>query len=647
MRLPWFVAGLASLGWIVATPAAAQGGDMHALDAADVGVWLDGTMSYAIKTGDVAGAVVVVVKDGQVLAGRGYGFADVAAGRRVDPERTLFRQGSISKLFTWTAMMQLVEAGALDLDKDVNAYLDFRLPPHAGRPITLRELATHTAGFEDILKGLSAADGAPVPSLGEVVKAEIPERIYAAGEVPAYCNYGATLAGYIVQRVSGEAFDAYVARHIFQPLGMTRSTFAQPPPAALLADMAQGYRNGSDPPGAFERTGMVPAGALSATGLDIARFMIAHLQDGRYGEARILKPETARRMHATAFQPYAPFPGMALGFYREDRNGRAIVGHAGDTTLFHSDLHLFLDAGVGLYISMNASGRDGASGRLRKLLFQEFADRYFPAPARPPASAPPLPVARAEHDAALAAGSYVSTRRVESGFPRMVALVGEIAVKAGAGGTLVIDQLKTPGGAVKRWREVGPFVWQEVGGTARLMAKLDHGRIVTIDDDGPAIFEYQRAAGIYAPINLTLLLCSIAVLAAAAALWPIAALVRRRYRAPLPLAGRAAMLHRLERIAAVVAVVAVAGWLVFLNALESDLSLFNASADPWLRSVQLLLLAAGPGGAILAAANLAEVWRRGARGWWARAWSLVLLLAFLDLTWIAFALKLVTVSTRF
>lgn len=647
MRLPRFVAGLASLGWLMVAPAAARGAAIHALDAADAGAWLDGTMQYAISTGGFAGAVVVVVRDGQVLVARGYGFADVAAGKRVDPGRTLFRQGSISKLFTWTAMMQLVEAGALDLDQDVNAYLDFRIPPRAGRPVTLRELATHTAGFEDILKGLSAPGGAPIPSLGEAVKAEIPARIYPAGEVTAYSNYGATLAGYIVQRVSGEPFDAYVARHIFQPLGMTRSTFAQPPVGALQADMARGYRREAEAPGAFERTGFVPAGALSATGLDVARFMIAHLQDGRYGEARILRPETARLMHATAFQPYAPFPGMALGFYHEDRNGRAIVGHAGDTTMFHADLHLFLDDRVGLYLAMNGTGREGAARHVRQLLFQGFADRYFPAPPGSLREPPGLPVARAAHDAALAAGAYVSSRRVESGFPKLVALLGEVTVRAGAGGTLLIDPLKTPGGAVKRWREVGPFLWQEVGGTARVMAKLDHGRVVTIDDDGPPILDYRRAAGVYAPINLPLLLAALAVLALAAALWPVAALVRRRHRAPFPLTGRAAALHRLERVAALAALAAFAGWLALLLAMDADITLLSADVDPWLRLVQLLTLAAGPGGVILAGMNLVEIWRHPARGWWARASSLAITLAFLDLTWIAFGLELVTASPRF
>ncbi len=640
-RAAWLVA----LALLAAAPAAAQAPAPHALDAADLNAWLDGLVPYAIETGDIAGAVVVVVKDGQVLAQRGYGFADVAAARPVDAQRTLFRQGSISKLFTWTAVLQLAERGRLDLDRDVNAYLDFRIPPRDGRPVTLRQLLTHTAGFENIFKGLSVPDAAPTPTLGQVVKAEVPERIFAPGTVAAYSNYGATLAGYIVQRVAGEPFDSYIARHILLPLGMTRSTFAQPPPPALLADLSRGYLTGSGAPGGFERTGFAPAGSLSSTGADMARFMIAHLQDGRFGQAQILRPATARLMHATAFQPYAPFPGMALGFYRADRNGRAIVGHSGDTALFHADLHLFLSEGAGLYVAMNSTGRDGAAGTVRHLLFERFTDRYFPAPAAPQPAA--LPAARAERDAALVAGAYVSTRRGESSFLSLVAALGEIHVRAGAGGILQIDQFTTAGGAVKRWREIGPLLWQEVGGTARLMAKMDHNRVTALNDDAPAIFEYQRATGIYAPFQMTVLLCSIAVLALAAAQWPIAAAVRRHYRAPFPLAGRAARRHRLVRVAAVVAVAAVAGWIAFLGALATDGSLLNATADPRLRLVQALALAAGPGGAALALLDLVEVWRHGTRGWWAKASSLALALAFLDLTWLAFALKLITLSPRF
>src|SRR5579863_3775796 len=191
-------------------PAPAEGPQ---LNAADVGAWLDGFMPYALRSADIAGAVVVVVKDDKVLVEKGYGYADVASRRPFDPDTSLVRPASISKLFTWTAVMQLVEAGKLDLDADVNRYLDFRIPPKDGKPVTLRELMTHTAGFEEMGKVLYAPDAAHLTPLAELVRTRLPKRIFPPGEVVAYSNYGAGLAGYIVQRVSGEPYESYIERH--------------------------------------------------------------------------------------------------------------------------------------------------------------------------------------------------------------------------------------------------------------------------------------------------------------------------------------------------------------------------------------------------------------------------------------------------
>jgi len=201
------------------------------LTKADVDAWLDGFMPYAMASGDLPGAVVVVVKDGHVLTERGFGFADRKARKPVDPARTLFRPGSISKLFTWTAVMQQVQAGKIDLDADVNTYLDFKIPPAFGKPITMRNLMTHTAGFEETVKYLITANPKLLKPLDQVLKRWVPDRIYAPGAMPAYSNYGASLAGYIVERVSGEKFEDYIQRHIMAPLGMNHSSFAQPLPA--------------------------------------------------------------------------------------------------------------------------------------------------------------------------------------------------------------------------------------------------------------------------------------------------------------------------------------------------------------------------------------------------------------------------------
>src|SRR3954469_16457210 len=277
-----------------ANPPAAQGSAQ--LSQQDVDTWLDGVMPYALQTGDIAGAVVVVVKDGQILTQRGFGYADVARQQPVDPAATMFRPGSVSQLFTWTAVMQLVQAGKLDLDRDVNDYLDFRIPPKFGKPITLRNLMTHTPGFEETIKYLILYQPSKVAPLGKVLSRWVPDRIYAPGTMPAYSNYGAALAGYIVERASGEPFDAYVQRHIFAPLGMAHSSFEQPLPAPLAGMMSQGYKQASQPAGKFELVSVAPAGSLSSTGSDMARFMIAHLANG----GPLLDPKTATLMHAPA-----------------------------------------------------------------------------------------------------------------------------------------------------------------------------------------------------------------------------------------------------------------------------------------------------------------------------------------------------------
>ncbi|MEQ8935945.1 MAG: serine hydrolase domain-containing protein [Amphiplicatus sp.] len=213
--------------------ASVSGGARAVLTKADAEAWLDGFMPFALERGGIAGAVVVIVKDGEILTSKGYGYADLETKKPVDPAATMFRPGSISKLFTWTAIMQLVEQGKVDLDADVNAYLDFEIPEAFGGPIKVRHLMTHTAGFEEAIKGIIIEDPEAMLPLDEYVKKALPARVYPAGEVPAYSNYATTLAGYIVARVSGQSFDDYIEQHIFAPIGMTRASFRQPLPADL------------------------------------------------------------------------------------------------------------------------------------------------------------------------------------------------------------------------------------------------------------------------------------------------------------------------------------------------------------------------------------------------------------------------------
>ena len=307
----------------------------HELTAADIEPWLDGLLTDGLKRGDIAGAVVAVVKDGKVLFQSGYGYADVEKKRPMDPERVMTRIGSTSKLFTWTAVMQLVEQGKLDLNRNVDDYLDFKVSPQHGQPITLLDLMNHVGGFEEGIKDLLSLDSHAFQSTEAYLKGHPRPLLFAPGTVPAYSNYGAALAGYIVERVSGEPFERYVNDHIFVPLGMQHSTFAQPLPERFRGMISQGYRTASTAPQPYELVTVQPAGGAASTAADMARFMIAHLQQGRLGDYPLLGGQTMQLMHSPS-EPMLPgFGTMAHGFFYEVRNGRRLLGHGGDTVLFH------------------------------------------------------------------------------------------------------------------------------------------------------------------------------------------------------------------------------------------------------------------------------------------------------------------------
>jgi len=239
------------------------------MTTADVSAFLDGIMPQQLAREDIGGAVVLVVKDGKILFAKGYGYADIDKKTPVTPDGTLFRIASISKLFTWTAVMQLVEQGKLDLDRDVNDYLDFKIPPTYAKPITLRNIMTHTAGFAETFKDKAPPSPSELKPLGDYLKTHVPKRIFPPGVTPAYSNYGASLAGYIVQRVSGQPFDDYIEQHIMLPLGMQHTTFRQPLPETLKPMMSSGYTVASAPAEPFQLAQDAPAGSASITAMDI------------------------------------------------------------------------------------------------------------------------------------------------------------------------------------------------------------------------------------------------------------------------------------------------------------------------------------------------------------------------------------------
>lgn len=606
-----------------------------ALTAPDLEAYVDGLVPSALARGGLAGAVVTVVRDGQVLLSKGYGYADLARRKPMDPARTLVRPGSVSKLFVWTAVMQLVEQGKLDLDADVNRYLDFRIRDYAGKPATLRQLMTHSAGFEESTKHLFARDAAHLLPLGRYLREVQPRRIYPPGTVPAYSNYGAALAGYIVQRVSGLPFDEYVERRVLAPLGMRHSSFRQPLPQGLAADLAQGYAQAGATPIGFEYVNPAPAGSLSATAQDMAAFMSAQLEAGRYRQAALLQPHSLRQLHAAAWRPIAGLDAIGLGFFRRDGRGPLAIGHGGATEAFQSMLVLLPEHGVGLFVSASGPGRAGRA--LHRDLVDGVIRRYFPSPA--PAR-PTLATARLHGE--QIAGHYENSRSSASNFLAIARLLGGATVRVHDDATVSVSTLRTPDGRPKRWREVGPYLWQEVGGDSLLAAKLRGTEVVAVSsDDVPAAMWLQPVPAWRSPgWMLPALAAALAAQLAAALLWPVAALVRRRAHRGLGLDARALRWrHWLQAgVAANLALAALWAWI--LARIEASVRMLDGGLDAWLRLAQLLGLAS----AATAVVALVYAWRlwRSPPHRLRRICAVALALACAATAWSVFALKTVT-----
>ena len=617
-------------------PAPAQT-SAHEMTAADVEAFLDGLVPLQIKQSDIAGATISVVKDGKLLFAKGYGYSDVKNNKTVSPQDTLFRPGSISKLFTWTAIMQLYEQGKLDLDRDINEYLDYKIPEAFGKPITLKNVMTHTPGFEEQVKDLITQNTGS-PNLGQYLKTHIPTRIYPPGTVPAYSNYATSVAGYIVERVSGRPFDQYVAENIFKPLNMTHSAFTQPLPSNLAPFMSNGYRLGSGDAQPFEIVNPFPAGSLSSSGTDMAQFMIAHLQDGQLGSARILKPETARLMHSRLFALDDNMNAMCYGFYEESRNGHRIIGHGGDTVFFHSDLHLVLDQKVGFFVSYNSAGRGDSPGRTN--LWQAFLDRYYPYTANPATSA------TAKDDAAAASGTYILSRRSETSFLKTATLLGQFTVSAVDDGDIEVPALTGANGKPKRWQAIGPMTFLERGGQDKLVFKPDQNGVMQMVLPYP-FFVGQRVGTLQnGKLLVTVLVISLVLMLLTLILWPVGWFVRRHYGHKLDLSPRERLLRILVRVVFVFNLIFVGALFGLTMYGLQHLEVFSDRGTLWFRLIQIVGVI-GAIGTLVVLVNAALTWFGKRWSIWMKIQATILLLASLGVLWFAFAGNLLRFSSTY
>ena len=485
-------------------------------DPAAVELFVDGVVGPLMKNNNSPSGTVAIMRGGEMLLAKGYGYEDIDEQTPAVAERTLFRPGSVSKLFTWVAVMQQVEQGKLDLDADVNTYLEtFQIKEAFGEPITLRHIMTHTPGFEEGGMGyLIISDPERSYPLAEAMARFQPKRVNPPGAQTSYSNYGTALAGLIVANVSGLSFNDAIEQKIFQPLGMSSSSFVEPLPAHLDERMATSYspEGGHFVEKPFEIIASFgPAGALSSTSTDMVRFAQAILNGGELDGNRILEEATVEEMLTRNFSHDDRLMGMALGFYESDYNGFRVLGHGGDTAWFHSELGIDQENDLVFFASFGGPG----GGTVRSSLFPAFYDEFFPRE-----EAPPAPPEGFQERAGRYAGTYSFWRSNFSTIEKALGLTTAIQVAGTADDTLAISFA----GATKQYAEVEDNLFRELspglglggGLSPRLLAfqENDAGAVTGFVIDGLPFMSLRKLAFYETPnFNLTLLVVSLIVLA--------------------------------------------------------------------------------------------------------------------------------------
>lgn len=494
------------------------GFDVTSAASAELEGFLDGLFRGLMETHHIPGAVAVLVRDGAVVFARGYGVADVQTRRPVEPDRTRFRVASVSKLFTTTAVLQQVERGALDLDADVNGYLEsWRLEGTYDAPVTLRHLLTHTGGFDDrFLFTAEPLDG-PATPLGEYLAARMPPRVMPPGELISYSNHGLALAGYLVERASETPFARYVEREIFAPLGMSHSRFGIPTP--VPSEMARPYefRAGRHVDLGYDRLRGAPAGDLVTTGTDMARFMLAHLGGGRIGGATLLRPETAATMQRRQFTHHPELSGWCLGFAELERNGLRAITHGGSWRGFGTQLVLVPERSLGWFVSTNHDFH----GPFFEALGEALWDRLGPTPTSAPLQSP----ADFRQRAARYEGTYLPNRRVRSDFLKLSALLMEVSVSLDDDGALRVAPGPLSNAPPRRLVEVGPERFATPDGNTQAAFETDAtGRARRLFVESYAL---DRISAWESPRNHALVAVGVLLLLAASLLGEVIALLGR------------------------------------------------------------------------------------------------------------------------
>lgn len=469
----------ASCAWVL------LGCTVCAEDPKNLESYVDGAVSALMTEKAVPGVAVSIVLNGEIALSKGYGYADLENESPVDPSHTLFRIASITKTFTWIAVMQLVEEGKLDLHEDINVYLnDMHVPAWNGEPLTLYDIMGHRAGFEDVTAPIFATSPEKAAAFEQWLKDNLPRRVRTPGEAFAYSNYATTLAGLIIENVSGVSYRDYVTQGIFTPAGMTRTRLDEPGAAEdiLKQGYSSGYvlRNGKRVDYGFEYISAIePAGSAAATADDMARYIRAFLKNGADGAPRLLSDEAMTQLRKRSYDDHLSAYGFSHGFLNGSYKGHEFWSHSGLSTTFASTMLVVPELEFGVFISVNQNSGAGPAVALPFLLL----DYLYPAPSPIPSPFPPAGFASRSSDYL---GVFMPTRRPYSTIEKFDFLI--------AGDFLNRSLLKVTGddtghlylhnrGNITAWAETAPQTFRNVvSGDVMMFSTDTAGRIVGLND---------------------------------------------------------------------------------------------------------------------------------------------------------------------
>jgi len=456
---------------------------------------VDGLIAAHQREHGLGAITLSVVRDDGLWLARGWGLADIESEREVVPEETLFRIGSVSKTFTWTAVMMLAERGQLDLDADVNDYLpDFRVREAFGEPVTLRQIMHHRAGFEDTLRLFAVADDEP-RALAELLAEHQPERVHPPGQRTSYSNWASALAAQVVENVARVSYGEFLQTEILDPLGMQDTTALAPAAMDedLRARLATGYRPeqgalvGQD----FMQIGPYwPAGGMASTATDMARWMRFHLNGGELDGVRLLEADGHGRMWTRAFDDRPEAADVAHGFQDRPYRGLQTFGHAGGTAAYLTNMVLVPELSLGVFLSQNSTHTASPIRQVPDLVIDHVAGFEYR----------PWLIDRDETGAeALAelAGTYFNNRRVFSTFTAVLGAFNTASVTPLSGESLAVNMA----GETQYMRHLQGDVFVGAGGDHIAFVRDDDGRVVALAD-AMGVHSYERVGWFDNPLTL-------------------------------------------------------------------------------------------------------------------------------------------------